>query len=365
MTGVISNDALNNQQQKIIETLRRLNTPRLGQDFEDLAASFRASNRGGNFDETMRGLKDTRAKKQIEAELAIYAQMQDMAARGDREVKSVDTAIKEFTRDPREYMSILMDINNDSEPVNSRNANVKVMQHASKRGFVPLDVQKARLILDKTRSDMAATARGDNDPASLREWRAYNAMPQEQKNEYLRMKRSSGAEELDKTLGRQAGKRYDELDLKATEAETLLQNTEVARSALSQARLTGPVYGRIGRAASDPAYVNWQGAKNGLTLLAKSIYGMPNANFSDADRNFLDEITGGRFPTKEAAEKTIDRLELLARKAVVSARKKQQDLLSRKTYNVDVPVDIPTMPNQTVPQPTTKTNAVNWQEFFK
>jgi hypothetical protein len=292
--------------------------------------------------------------------------MKDMAARGDLEAKSVDSAISEITgNDPKAYMSILADIHNDPEPVNSKNARQKVMHYANKRGYVPLDVQKDRLVLDKTRADMTATARGDNDPAAIREWRQYNQLTPEQKVEYLRVKRGGGAEELDKTLGKEAGKRYGELDTKATEAETLLQNTEVARSALSQARLTGPVYGRIGRSASDPAYVNWQGAKNGLTLLAKSIYGMPNANFSDADRNFLDEITGGRFPTKEAAEKTIDRLELLARKAVVSARKKQQDLLSRKTYNVDVPVDIPTMPNQTVPQPSTKTNAVNWQEFFK
>lgn len=337
---MISEDALAGQQSRIMKAMRDAATPQAAQPQDILQALVAQSSGQGNYFDMMRKFQGERAKTSVDAETGIYNQMKEQAARGDAEAKGVDDAITGVAgSDPKLYASLLQDLHNDPEPVNSRNARQKVMQYASTRGITPLSTQMDVAKISKLKSEAAKELKGPDEPASIREWNAFQAMTPEKQKEYIHMKRTGGDEALDKKLAEKGAGAYSDLQTKVQETENFLVNADVARDALSKAKMTGPIFGRIGKAASEPNYVNWQGAKNGLTLLAKSIYGMPNANFSDADRNFLDEITGGKFPTKDAAEKTIDRLELLASKALRNAKKNQQDILSRVTYNPASPVE--------------------------
>jgi len=344
MTSVISEDTLRGQQSRIMRAMRAATQPAPGADLQNIASSLMTQNNGGaSYFDTMRKLNQDQTKINIDAETGIYNQMKEQVARGNAEAKGVDDAIAEVAgSDPKLYASILQDLHSDPDPVNAQNAKAKVMKYASQRGITPLSVQGERAKINKLNADATNTARGGDKTAAQKEYEQLQKMTEEERKLWFRNKRASGEDKLDETLGREGGKKYGELQTKTQEVEGLVTNIDIARDALQKAKMTGPLFGRIGKAASEPNYVNWQGAKNGLTLLAKSIYGMPNANFSDADRDFLDEITGGRFPSKEAAEKTLDRLDLLASKALRNARKHQKDILDRKTYNRDSPVeDVP------------------------
>ena len=344
MTSTISEDALRGQQSRIMAAMRAATQPAPGSDLRDIASALTTQNNGGgSYFDTMKKFGQEQAQTNIAAETGIYNQMKEQVARGDAEATAVDKAITDIAgADPKIYASIADRLHADPEPVNTRNAQAKVMKYAAELGINPLSVQAEKAKINKLNADSANLAKGGDVPASIKEWNIFNAMTPEQQKEYKSMKRTGGEEQLDKKLADQAAKSYGDAQVKVEEAENFLVNTDVARDALAKAKMTGPAFGRIGKAASDPDYVNWQGAKNGMTLLAKSVYGMPNANFSDADRDFLDDITGGKFPNQAAAEKTIDRLELIAQKAIRNSKRHQQNILSRKTYNKDVPVeDIP------------------------
>lgn len=336
MTNTISEDALKGQQNRIMNAMRTAMQPNQQvPNSGDLLQAMTAQAGGqGNYFDMMRRFSTERARTNIDAETGVYNQMKEQVARGNAEAKGVDDAITEVAgNDPKLYAGLLQDLHNDPEPVNASNAKSKVMKYAAAKGISPLSLQMDKAKINKLNSYIAREAKGPEDPASIREWKEFQKMTPQKQQEYIHMKRTSGDEALDKKLGEKGATAYADLQTKVQEAENFTNNIDVARQKLAIAKMTGPVFGRIGKAASDPAYVDWQGAKNGLTLLAKSIYGMPNANFSDADRDFLDQITGGKFPSKEAADRTIDRIELIANKAIRSAKKNQQDILDRKTYN--------------------------------
>ncbi len=349
MSGVLSEDGLKAQQSRIMNAMRAAAQPSQQiPEMQDITQSLMAQSSGqGNYFDSMKKFGDERAKTRVNAEVGIYNQMKEEAARGDEQVKSLHNAITSVAgEDPKLYTDILQDLHNDPENIDSSNVNAKVMKYAAGRGIVPLCLQKER-------ADISKTLRGAEDPASIREWKQFQAMSPDQQKQYIHMKRTGGEEALDVGLGKFGAKSYADEQAKIQEADTFLTNVDVARDALAKAKMTGPVFGRIGKAASDPDYVNWQGAKNGLTLLAKSIYAMPSANFSDSDREFLDQITGGKFPTKDAAEKTIDRLELIAQKGIRNSKKAQQDVLTRKTYNRDAAPETPSTKKRLKYNPTT------------
>jgi len=344
MTSTISENALRGQQSRIMAAMRAAATPKLGDDLRDIASALTTQNRGGaSYFETMKKFGDAQKQTNINAETGIYAQMKEQVARGDAEASAVDKAITDIAgADPKIYASIADRLHADPEPVNTRNAQAKVMKYAAELGINPLSVQSEKAKIAKLNADAANTAKGGDVPASIKEWNVFNAMTPEDQAKYKSMKRTGAEEELGKKLAGAGAKSYADLQTKIEGAENFLVNTEVARDALSKAKLTGPVFGRVGKAASDPAYVNWQSSKNGLALLAKTVYDMPNNNFSEGDREFLVDIVGGKFPTKGAAEAVIDKLELIANKGIRNNKKHQQNILSRKTYNKDVPVeDVP------------------------
>lgn len=93
--------------------------------------------------------------------------------------------------------------------------------------------------------------------------------------------------------------------------------------ALSKTSMTGPVAGRYGDVTANPGRTDLVSAQNELTLRAKSLLGMPSANFSDADRDFISAIAGGKFGSKEGLSRVASRLESMA-------QQQAQTLLRRK-----------------------------------
>lgn len=137
---------------------------------------------------------------------------------------------------------------------------------------------------------------------------------------------------------------YNEAFSKGRGSETAKQTTEIDKSladildvedsisrfkdAISQTGMTGQVLGRVGDIAQTPGRTNLVSAQNELTLRAKSLLGMPSANFSDADRNFLQEIAGGRFGSAEGLNKVVGRLESMA-------KQQKQRLIDRRRASVE------------------------------
>lgn len=84
------------------------------------------------------------------------------------------------------------------------------------------------------------------------------------------------------------------------------------KDALSKTNMTGQVAGRYGNITSDAGRTDLVSAQNELVLRAKSLLGMPSANFSDADRDFISAIAGGQFGSKEGLGRVAERLEKMA-----------------------------------------------------
>ncbi len=83
-----------------------------------------------------------------------------------------------------------------------------------------------------------------------------------------------------------------------------------ARDLVSKVSMTGPILGRIGAIAQDPDYRNLQGALNSITLQAKELYNLGSGQgFTDADRDFLQEIVSGKYARAEAIPMALDRLD--------------------------------------------------------
>lgn len=123
-------------------------------------------------------------------------------------------------------------------------------------------------------------------------------------------------------------------ELKATAQDKI--NTDIAaiddfdasvkrfNEAIDKTSYTGPVQGRVGNAIADPARTDLVSAQNELVLRAKGLLGMPSANFSDADRDFISAIAGGQFGRKEGLKKVAQRLSTMA-------KEQRQNLQGRQT----------------------------------
>lgn len=74
----------------------------------------------------------------------------------------------------------------------------------------------------------------------------------------------------------------------------------------------GPIAGRYARFTADEQRTNLDSAMNEMTLRAKGLLGMPSANFSDADRDFLTDISGGKYAEHGGYEKVVQRMSKMA-----------------------------------------------------
>lgn len=98
----------------------------------------------------------------------------------------------------------------------------------------------------------------------------------------------------------------------------LQQAISAAKTTLPKVMSTGPVFGRVGAAAKDPDYINLQRDLNEITLLAKDLYNLGSGQgFTDADRDFLKELSGGAYNRDESIQYALDRFD-----ASLATRKK-------------------------------------------
>lgn len=74
----------------------------------------------------------------------------------------------------------------------------------------------------------------------------------------------------------------------------------------------GPIAGRYARVTADEKRTNLDSAMNEMTLRAKGLLGMPSANFSDADRDFITDISGGKFAEHGGYDKVVERMGKMA-----------------------------------------------------
>jgi hypothetical protein len=200
---------------------------------------------------------------------------------------------------------------------------------------------------------------GLNTPSSVREWQFYNQIPEDQRENYMRLKRADQVinlggqqgvrnpvtgqleqvyqvtpkpEQMPDFKGRQRAaeleqdlKTKPEIERRVKEAEATVaksvKNTDDIKklrdiqknlkryaTAAKSTNFTGPVLGRIGDIVQAPGRTNLKSVTNELTLRAKELLNFPNANFSNSDREFIQDVAGGKYAQYGGIEKIIGRL---------------------------------------------------------
>jgi hypothetical protein len=200
---------------------------------------------------------------------------------------------------------------------------------------------------------------GLNTPSSVREWQFYNQIPEDQRENYMRLKRADQVINLGGQQGvrnpvtgqleqfyqvtpkpdnmpwfkgaqraavlEQDLKTLPEIERLKKEAEATVaksvKNTEdlkrlkgIQRSlddysaTANDTMFTGPVLGPIGDIVKAPGRTALTSAGNELALRAKDLLNFPSANFSDADRNFMVDIVGGKYAQYGGIEKVVQRM---------------------------------------------------------
>lgn len=182
MTSTISEDALKGQQSRIMAAMRAATQQAPGDDLRNIASALTTQNNSGaGYFDTMRKFGQEQAQTNMAAETGIYNQMKEQVARGDAEAAAVDKAITDIAgADPKIYASIADRLHADPEPVNTRNAQAKVMKYAAELGINPLSVQAEKAKINKLNADAVNTARGGDEPSLVKTMKAYkNASPAE------------------------------------------------------------------------------------------------------------------------------------------------------------------------------------------
>jgi hypothetical protein len=92
--------------------------------------------------------------------------------------------------------------------------------------------------------------------------------------------------------------------------DSMAYSVKVSKALLPKVSMTGPIFGRIGAIAEDPDYRNLQGSINSITLQAKDLYNLGSGQgFTDADRDFLQEVIAGKYSRAETIGLGLDRME--------------------------------------------------------
>jgi len=122
----------------------------------------------------------------------------------------------------------------------------------------------------------------------------------------------------------QVGKNQDALG----NLDSMTFGIQEARALLPKVSMTGPILGRLGSAAENPDYRNLQGAVNSIVLQAKDLYNLGSGQgFTDADRNFLQEVIAGKYARADTISLGLDRME--------RALANRQQFLIGQTQNIN------------------------------
>lgn len=160
---------------------------------------------------------------------------------------------------------------------------------------------------------------------------------------------AAGGTKFAESRGTAAGKASIENDTTAGNLQNFDSSIQQARVLLPKVQLTGPVLGRAGAAANDPDYANLQGSLNSIVLQAKDLYNLGSGQgFSNADRDFLGDVVGGKYSRAETIGYALDRLEEVSQK--------RQQFLNQRNQGYGKEFGYPTTDTQVPASPTiTKT----------
>ncbi len=145
MTSTISEDALQQQQSRIMDAMRQSAQPTAQQVSPQdlLQATLEGNQPGGNYLGALKQAQVAQTQNNLASQTGIYSQMKEQVARGNTNAAEIDKAITDVAGDdPKIYASIAQDLHNDPEPVTPANAKQKVMKYAAEKGIVPLAQQQ-------------------------------------------------------------------------------------------------------------------------------------------------------------------------------------------------------------------------------
>jgi hypothetical protein len=136
----------------------------------------------------------------------------------------------------------------------------------------------------------------------------------------------AGTTKFSERSGATAGAQVTKNDETLGTLQTMQNAIQNAKAQLQRVSMTGPVLGRTAEAARDPEYVNLQRNINEITLLAKDLYNLGSGQgFTDADRDFLQELAGGKYNRAESIGYALDQMQnALQRRAQYLQRQSQQ-----------------------------------------
>lgn len=113
----------------------------------------------------------------------------------------------------------------------------------------------------------------------------------------------AGAEKFAEGQGNKAGQQVIANNTALGNLSNLRSAVDAARQQVQRVAMSGPIFGRVGEAAKDVEYINLQRDLNEITLLAKELYNLGSGQgFTDADRDFLKELSGGAYNRAESVD---------------------------------------------------------------
>lgn len=321
MYGNASTNQLTSQADRVAELLRRAASQQDSSASDTSMAAFSALSDahkiGGNpikaYQDTLQNSRKIRTEglaNQIQSEGQLYDLMLKQVQAGNQQAKQVYDTISAYTTDPAEQAKVMKALHDDPEEVTPNNMFMKIPAAVSQAGIIPklnkenylptgdgrfLNLKSGKIEGQekapsgydyKPDGSLAPTKGGPQDPAVMAQ-----------------------IEQSKKTAETQAG-----VSQAATGA---LQTTQMIRQQVGKinSMKLGPVAGRV-TGMYDPEVQTLDSLSNQLTLQAKALLGMPSANFSDADRNFLSRIVGGSTVSKDALLQNLDNIDMLAQKAL-------------------------------------------------
>lgn len=145
------------------------------------------------------------------------------------------------------------------------------------------------------------------------------------------------ATNFDKELDKTNASIYKETSDNTDTLHTFLQSVNVARNDLSKVSeyQLGPVKGALAK-LTNPQVQSLESSLNSLALQAKEIYKLGSGQgFTDADRDFLVQITGGIGNYKGTLEQLMNKSESLAQHGLVANWLKQNDIMKKSSTYQD------------------------------
>lgn len=139
----------------------------------------------------------------------------------------------------------------------------------------------------------------------------------------------------------------DREDLKKLKG--ILGNIDQVSKIAQSTPFTGPVLGPIGDIVQAPSRTALTSAGNELTLRAKELLNFPNANFSNTDLKFIQNVAGGEYAQYGGIEKVVARLRETAQKQMDDILQGDQLLQPPPGIGNTPPGGLPPAPGATPP----------------